>query len=114
MTNGTHTIEMIQRVVDALTLFPDEWLNKASVVFFADHRRDVALEFGHLAGCPGREIAECHFVALADDVVEFVKHDEVDIVDTLHLALHLFRMQHRVDKHLVGAFQGGQHVKSFH
>ena len=105
---------MIERVVNLLTLFTDEGLYEAQIVIDADHGRYIALKFRHLAGCPAREVAESHFVALADDVVEFVEHLEIDVVNLLHLLFQPLGMHHRVQQHLIGTFQCGQHVESLH
>ena len=114
MVHGSHAIEMIERVVYLLTLLADERLYEPAIVVLGNHGRDVALQFRHLARCPRREIAEGHLVALADNVVEFVEHSEIDVVNLLHLVFQHFRLHHRVEKHLVGAFHGRQHIEAFH
>ena len=114
MMQRTHPIEMIERIVDFLALLTDERLHKSAVILHADHGRDVALQFGHFARSPGREIAERHFVALADDVIQFVEHLEIDVVDLLHLSFQHLWLHHRVEQHLVGALDGRQHVHALH
>ena len=52
VVHGSHTVEMIQRIVYLLTLLTDEGLHEAAVVFHADHRGDVALQLCHLSRCP--------------------------------------------------------------
>ena len=44
MVHGSHTVKMVQGVVDLLTLFTDEGLYEATVVVFADHRGDITLQ----------------------------------------------------------------------
>ena len=114
MMHGPYTIQVIQRIVYLLTLLTDEGLHKAAIVIYADHRRDVALQFGHLAGSPRREIAEGHLVALANDVIEFIEYLEIDVVDLLHLVFQHLGLHHRVEQHLVGTLDGCQHVESLH
>ena len=105
---------MIEGIVNLLALLPNERLHEAAVVVFADHGRNVALQLRHFAGSPRREVAECHLVAFADDVVKLVEHLEIDVVYLLHLPFHQLRLHDGVHQHLVGAFQCGQHVESFH
>ena len=114
MVHGAHAVEVVERVVYLLTLLAYVGLHEAAVVVFANHGRDVALQLRHLAGGPTGEIAEGHFVALADDVVELVEHTEVDLVYLPHLLFQTLGRHHGVEQHLVGALQGGQHVETFH
>ena len=114
MVHGSHTVQVVQRIVNLLTLFADERLHEAAVVVGADHRRDVALQLRHLAGSPAGEVAERHFVALADDVVQLVEHLEVDVVNLLHLALQHLRLHHRVEQHLVRSLDGSHDVHTLH
>ncbi len=39
---------------------------------------------------------------------------EIDVVNLLHLPLQHFGLHHSVEQYLVGAFDGGQYVKSLH
>ena len=85
VVHSTHTIQMVERIVNFLTLFADEGLHEATIVVHTNHRRDITLQLRHLARSPRREIAERHLVALADDVVQLVEYLEVDVVNLLHL-----------------------------
>ena len=114
VSHGPHAVEVIEGVVDAPTLLPDEGLHETSVVIFAHHGGDVALQLAHLPWRPSGEIAESHLVALAYDVVEFVEHLKIDVIDALHLSLHHLRPHHGVHQYLVGAFECRQDVKALH
>ena len=134
MTHGSHTIEMIERVGNPLSLLANKWLHKTPIILDRKHRRDVALQFCNLAGSPEGEIAECHLIgsserstrtsgiqwpaAIAsietDNVIECIKHFEIGIVDALHLFLKQIGLRQGIHQHLVGAFHRCQHVKTFH
>ena len=114
MMGCAHTVEVIECIVKALTLLTDKRLYEAAVVIDADHRGDIALQLRHLSWCPRREIAEGHLVAFTDDVVQFIEHLEIDIVDLLHLALQHLWLHHRIQQHLVGTLHRGEHIHSLH
>ena len=112
--HSAHSIEMIERIVNLLTLLSDKRLYESAIVVDTDHRRDITLQLRHLSWSPRREIAERHFIALANDVVEFVEHLEVDVVDLLHLVLEHLWLHHRIEQHLVGTLDSCQHIHTFH
>ena len=45
MVHGTHTVEVIERIIYLLALLTDKRLYEAAVVVDTDHRGDVALQF---------------------------------------------------------------------
>ena len=112
--HGANAVQMVEGIWNLLALFADEGLHEAAVVVDADHGRDVALQLGHLAGSPCREVAESHFVALADDVVQLVEHPEVDVVNLLHLVLQHLGLHDGVEQYLVRALECRQHVETLH
>ena len=114
MMGCAHTVEMIECIVNLLTLLTDKRLHEAAVVIDADHRGDIALQLRHLPWRPRREIAEGHLVAFANDVIQFVEHLEIDIVDLLHLLLQHLRLHHRIEEHLIGTLHRCQHIHSLH
>ena len=97
MVHGTYAIQMIERIVNLLTLFTNKRLYEATVVIDANHCRDVALQLRHLARSPRREITKRHLVALANDVVKLVEHMEIDVVNLLHLMFQHLGLHHRVE-----------------
>ena len=52
VVHSTHTIEVVERIVNLLALFADERLYEAAIVVLTDRRRDVTLQLRHLAWCP--------------------------------------------------------------
>ena len=52
--------------------------------------------------------------AFADDVVQLVKHLEIDVVNLLHLMLQHLWLHHRIEQHFVGTLDGSQHVHTLH
>ena len=109
-----NAVEMIECIVNLLALFTDKRLDKTTIVIHADHCRNVALQLRHLAWSPRREIAKRHLIALADDIIQFVEHLEIDIVDLLHLMFQHLWLHHRIQQHLIRSLDGCEHVKTFH
>ena len=114
MTHGPHPIKMVEGIVYLLTLFTDKRLYKTAVVVNTDHRRDVALQLRHLSRSPRREITEGHLITLTDDIIEFVEHLEIDVVDLLQLVFQHLGLHHGIEQHLVRPLDGSKHIKSFH
>ena len=115
VVQGTDAIQMIEGIGNTFALLPDKRLYETAIIRFRQHRRKVALQLGHLARCPRREIAESHFpVFLLDNVIQFVEHLEVCVVDALHLLLQHLRLFHDVHHNLVGSLHPRQHVDAFH
>ena len=114
VAHSPHAVEMIERVVNLLALLAYERLHKLAVVLLAEHRRDVALKFAHLARSPRREVAERHFVALAYDVVKFVEHLEIHIVDALNLVEQDVGLRDGVKQHGVRSLHRRQNIETFH
>ena len=50
--HSSHTVEVVEGIVNLLTLLADKGLHKAVVVVLGNHRGDVALQLRHLAGRP--------------------------------------------------------------
>ena len=114
MVHRPYSIQMVEGIVNLLTLLTNERLHETTIVVDADHCRDITLQLRHLAGCPRREIAERHFVAFADDVVKLVEHTEIDIVNLLHLTFQHLGLHHRVEQHLVRSLDSCQHIETLH
>ena len=87
-------------------------LHKAAEALRRHHDRDVALQLGHLARPPEREVAEGHFAVFVDDLVDAVEDLKPDIVDRLQLLLEFLGAVHRVEQDGLGAAQPGQRVEA--